>query len=145
CLKCNALLTLAASALGTNLPSRTTPLACAARCVVCLPNAELSASTNDSGVVAIAGSFRVLIAVLRWNDPFPRVSGAEIRCGCLLWGENERGAAQNSPSGPSWRPLPGPRREFSSSVHAVGAAWSTSASLRKRLKCRGAVIDVMCQ
>jgi len=27
CLKCNALLTLAASALGTNLPSRTTPLA----------------------------------------------------------------------------------------------------------------------
>src|SRR5215471_13131736 len=59
CLKCNALLTLAASALGTNLPSRTTPLAWAARCVVCLPNAELSASTNDSGVVvAIAGSFR---------------------------------------------------------------------------------------
>src|SRR6516165_7769361 len=53
CLKCNALLTLAASALGTNLPSRTTPLAWAARCVVCLPNAELSASTNDSGVVAI--------------------------------------------------------------------------------------------
>jgi hypothetical protein len=27
-----------------------------------LPNAELSASTNDSGVVAIAGSFRVFIA-----------------------------------------------------------------------------------
>ena len=62
CLKCNALLTLAASALGTNLPSRTTPLAWAERCVVCLPNAELSASTNDSGVVAIAGSFRVFIA-----------------------------------------------------------------------------------
>src|SRR5262245_50463958 len=56
CLKCNALLTLAASALGTNLPSKTTPLAWAARCVVCLPNAELIASTNDSGVVAIAGS-----------------------------------------------------------------------------------------
>ena len=74
CLKCNALLTLAASALGMNLPSRTTPLAWAARCVVCLPNAELSASTNDSGVVAIAGSFRVLIAVLRWNDPFPRAT-----------------------------------------------------------------------
>src|SRR5262252_5514928 len=69
CLKCNALLTLAASALGTNLPSRTTPLAWADRCVVCLPNAELSASTNVSGVVAIAGSFRVFIAVLRWNDP----------------------------------------------------------------------------
>jgi hypothetical protein len=49
CLKCNALLTLAASALGTNLPSRTTTLAWAARCVVCLPNAELSASTNDFG------------------------------------------------------------------------------------------------
>src|SRR5215467_15998365 len=63
CLKCNALLTLAASALGTNLPSRTTPLAWADRCVVCLPNAALSASTNDSGVVAIAGSFRVFIAV----------------------------------------------------------------------------------
>jgi len=62
CLKCNALLTLAASALGTNLPSRTTPLAWADRCVVCLPNAEFSASTNDSGVVAIAGSFRVFIA-----------------------------------------------------------------------------------
>src|SRR6516225_7969375 len=62
CLKCNALLTLAASALGTNLPSRTTPLAWADRCVVCLPNAELSASTNVSGVVAIAGSFRVFIA-----------------------------------------------------------------------------------
>src|SRR6516225_2641641 len=45
CLKCNAFLTLAASALGTNLPSRTTPLAWAARCVVCLPNAELSASS----------------------------------------------------------------------------------------------------
>src|SRR5262245_65716724 len=59
CLKCNALLTLAASALGTNLPSRTTPLAWADRCVVCLPNAELSASTNDSGVVVIAGSFCV--------------------------------------------------------------------------------------
>jgi hypothetical protein len=29
-----------------------------------LPNAELSASTNVSGVVAIAGSFRVFIAVL---------------------------------------------------------------------------------
>src|SRR3974390_264882 len=62
CWKCNALLTLAASALGTNLPSRTTPLAWADRCVVCLPNAALSASTNDSGVVAIAGSFRVFIA-----------------------------------------------------------------------------------
>src|SRR5215469_10395200 len=74
CLKCNALLTLAASALGTNLPRRTTPLAWAARCVVCLPNAELSASTNDSGVVAIAGFFRVFIAVLRWNDPFPRAT-----------------------------------------------------------------------
>src|SRR3974390_3493340 len=74
CLKCNALLTLAASALGTNLPSRTTPLAWADRCVVCLPNAVLSASTNDSGVVAIAGSFRVFIAVLRWNDPFPRAT-----------------------------------------------------------------------
>src|SRR5215831_9683913 len=59
CLKCNALLTLAASALGTNVPSRTTPLAWADRCVVCLPNAELSASTNDSGVVVIAGSFGV--------------------------------------------------------------------------------------
>src|SRR5215472_10151919 len=69
CLKCNALLTLAASALGTKLPSRTTPLAWADRCVVCLPNAELSASTNVSGVVAIAGSFRVFIAVPRWNDP----------------------------------------------------------------------------
>src|SRR5262249_43769699 len=56
------LLTLAASALGTNLPSRTTPLAWADRCVVCLPNAELSASTNDSGGVAITGSFRVFIA-----------------------------------------------------------------------------------
>ena len=77
CLKCNALLTLAASALGTNVPSRTTPLAWADRCVVCLPNAELSASTNDSGVVATAGSFRVFIAVLPWNDPFPR---ANIRC-----------------------------------------------------------------
>src|SRR5215468_6857547 len=74
CLKCNALLTRAASALGTNLPSRTTPLAWADRCVVCSPNAELSASTNDSGVVAIAGSFRVSIAVLRWNDPFPRAT-----------------------------------------------------------------------
>src|SRR5262249_42016238 len=73
CLKCNALLTLAASALGTNLPSRTTPLAWADRCVVCLPNAALSASTNDSGVVAIAGSFHVFIAV-RWNDPFPRAT-----------------------------------------------------------------------
>jgi len=31
--------------------------------------AELSASTNVSGVVAIAGSFRVFIAVLRSNDP----------------------------------------------------------------------------
>src|SRR6516162_876334 len=70
-LKCNALLTLAASALGTNLPSRTTPLACAARCVVCLPNAELSASMNDSGVVAIAGSFRVFIAVLRLERSLP--------------------------------------------------------------------------
>src|SRR5215467_9620822 len=69
CLKCNALLTFAASALGTNLPSRTTPLAWAARCVVCLPHAELSASTDDSGVVAIAGSFRMFIAVLRWNVP----------------------------------------------------------------------------
>jgi hypothetical protein len=49
-------------------------LAWAARCVVCLPNAELSASTNDSGVVAIAGSFRVFIAVFRWNDPFPRAT-----------------------------------------------------------------------
>src|SRR5215510_1360752 len=68
CLKCNALLTLAASALGTNLPSRTTPLAWAARCVVCLPNAELIASTNDSGVVAIAGSFRVSV-----------VAGARLR------------------------------------------------------------------
>src|SRR5262252_9952235 len=72
CLKCNALLTFAASALGTNLPSRTTPLAWAARCVVCLPHAELSASTDDSGVVAIADSFRMFIAVLRWNDPFAR-------------------------------------------------------------------------
>src|SRR6516225_4985534 len=62
CLKCNALLTLAASTLGTNLLSRTTPLAWADRCVVCLPNAELSASTNVSGVVAIAGFFRVFIA-----------------------------------------------------------------------------------
>src|SRR5262249_33499204 len=42
CLKCNALLTLAPSALRTNLPTRTTPLAWADRCVVCLPNAELS-------------------------------------------------------------------------------------------------------
>jgi hypothetical protein len=32
------LLTLAASALGTNAPSRTMPLAWADRCVVCLPN-----------------------------------------------------------------------------------------------------------
>src|SRR5215470_10618647 len=78
CLKCNALLTLAASALGTNLPSRTTPLAWADRCVVCLPNAALSASTNDSGVVAIAGSFRVFIAVLRWNDPFPRATRPRV-------------------------------------------------------------------
>ena len=30
------------------------------------------ASTNDSGVVAIAGPFRVFIVVLRWNGPFPR-------------------------------------------------------------------------
>src|SRR5262249_37507484 len=74
CLKCNALLTLAASALGTNLPSRTTPLAWADRCVVCLPNAALSASTNDSGVVAIPGFFRLFIAVLRWNDLFPRAT-----------------------------------------------------------------------
>src|SRR5499425_407591 len=73
CLKCNALLTLAASALGTNVPRRTMPLAWAARCVVCLPNAELSASTNDSGVVAIAGSFRVFIAA-----PFPiHVTGGD--------------------------------------------------------------------
>src|SRR5262249_33522834 len=60
-LKCNALLTLAASALGTNLPSSTTPLAWADRCVVCLPNAELSASTNVSVVVAMEDSFRVLV------------------------------------------------------------------------------------
>ena len=37
-------------------------MAWADRCVVCLPNAKLSASTTDSGVVAIAGSFRVFIA-----------------------------------------------------------------------------------
>src|SRR6516162_8405644 len=84
CLKCNALLTLAASALGTNLPSRTTPLAWADRCVVCLPHAELIASRNDSGVVAIAGSFRVFSAVLRWNDPFPR---ANIRCQMFEMGQ----------------------------------------------------------
>jgi hypothetical protein len=35
-----------------------------------LPNAELIASTNDSGVAAIAGSFRVFIP---WNDPFPEL------------------------------------------------------------------------
>jgi hypothetical protein len=52
------------------VPSRTTPLAWAERCVVCLPNAELSASTNDSGVAAIAGSFRVFIPS---NDPFPEL------------------------------------------------------------------------
>src|SRR5215472_12388696 len=73
CLKCNALLTLAASALGTNLPSRTTPLAWADRCVVCLPNAELSASTNDSGVVAIMGSFGVFIASSVGTIPLPEL------------------------------------------------------------------------
>src|SRR5215469_18068416 len=74
CLKCNALLTLAASALGANLPSRTTPLAWADRCVVCFPNAAFSASTNDSGVVAIVGSFCVFIPVLSWNNTFPRAT-----------------------------------------------------------------------
>src|SRR5262249_4098905 len=83
CLKCSALLTLAASALGTNLPSRTTPLACADRCVVCLPNAALSASTNDSGVVAIAGSVRVFIAVLHWNDLRAEGRGVQARPRCV--------------------------------------------------------------
>jgi hypothetical protein len=78
CLKCNALLTLTASALGTNLPSRTTPLAWAARCVVCLPNAELSASTNVSGVVAIAGSLRVFVAVLRSSSEL-RAEGTDVQ------------------------------------------------------------------
>src|SRR5262245_35770045 len=79
CLKCNALLTLAASALGTNLPSRTTPLAWADRCVVCLPNAELSASTNVSGVVAIANSFHVFIAVLaNQRDEFPSLQTIDL-------------------------------------------------------------------
>src|SRR5262252_3900430 len=73
CLKCNALLMIAASGLGTNLPSRTTPLAWAARCVVCLPNAELIASRNDSGVVAIAGSFRA--AARRHRGPHPHIYG----------------------------------------------------------------------
>ena len=41
------------------------------RCAVCLPNAELSASTNDSGVVAIASSFRVFIAVLPLERSLP--------------------------------------------------------------------------
>src|SRR5262249_38276977 len=50
CLKCNALLTLAASALGTNLPRRTTPLAWAARCVVCLPNAEPRAAPGGLAI-----------------------------------------------------------------------------------------------
>ena len=59
------------------------PLAWADRCVVCLPNAELSASTNDLGVVAIAGTFRAFIAVLRWNDPVPeQISSAK----CPKWG-----------------------------------------------------------
>src|SRR5262249_53198003 len=91
CLKCNALLTLAASALGTNLPSRTTPLAWADRCVVCLPNAELSASTNVSGVAAIAGSFRVFIAVFRWNDP-----AAFVRLRKAALGQNRRPCASAS-------------------------------------------------
>src|SRR6516165_1527766 len=76
CLKCNALLTLAASALGTNLPSRTTPSAWADRCVVCLPNAALSASTNDSGVVTIAGSFPCVHLVGTIPSP-EQISGAK--------------------------------------------------------------------
>jgi hypothetical protein len=43
----------------------------------------LSASTNVSGVVAIAGSFRVFIAVLRWNDPSPH---SQIRQGTFAFG-----------------------------------------------------------
>src|SRR5215510_16278695 len=86
-LEMHALLTLAASAFGTNLPSRTTPLAWADRCVVCLPNAALSASTNDSGVVAIAGSFRVFIAVLRGAIPSPELRaegpGVQARPRCV--------------------------------------------------------------
>src|SRR5262249_50217797 len=103
CLKCNALLTLAASALGTNLPSRTTPLAWADRCVVCLPNAELSASTNVSGFVAIAGSFRVFIAALRWNDPslhsasqsLPVTQAAHVRFGRSLTAAGSDGASRH--------------------------------------------------
>src|SRR5262249_31558265 len=87
CLKCNALLTLAASALGTNLPSRTTPLAWADRCVVCLPNAELSASTNDSGVVAIAGSFRYSRRLMGCPQIGIEAYTSAVLCVTANWGQ----------------------------------------------------------
>jgi hypothetical protein len=71
CLECNALLTLAASALGTNLPSRILGVGRPLRRLLAERRVE---RIDDSGVVAIVGSFRVLITVLCWNEPFPELA-----------------------------------------------------------------------